>query len=369
PTSPNDADDPRLDYLNQHREEILAYVRQHFDLHIGETELPIEYGNITILDLPGDEGRYAQFHYTTPAGEVPDEITIKNTLFVEDDSWHRSLVCIERNANSGQKFSNEFVAMVFGAHNPVQTLDLNNIELLLRPRDFVYQGMLHIWAGLDHILFLIALLLPAVLVLSSSLNSSPDSDAADADQNAASPSNDPASDTSTAEPSAPFAPAPNFRVAFWNILKIVSIFTIAHSITLSLASLGIVDLPGWIVESIIALSIIFVTVNTFLGSLSDRNWIVIFLFGLFHGLGFASVMSDLPFRMVHLFKVLIGFNVGVELGQIVIVALVFPILFFLRSNAYYQRVILKGGCVVIGLIACIWFVERAFGLGPFLPGV
>ena len=85
-------------------------------------------------------------------------------------------------------------------------------------------------------------------------------------------------------------------------------------------------------------------------------------FGLFHGLGFASVMSELPFRMVHLLKVLIGFNVGVELGQLAIVAVVFPVIFAFRKTRSYVPVCLIGGSLLMGGIATYWFIERAFGL-------
>ena len=237
-------------------------------------------------------------------------------------------MCIERNKKTGEEYEGEFAALVFSADTPEQELDLTNIEMLMRPRDFVWQGVLHIWIGLDHILFIITLLLPAVLLYQE----------------------------------ASWKPVPEFRTAFWNIIKIVTIFTVAHSITLSLAALGVVRMPSRIVESVIAFSIILVALNTISPKFREKNWLIIFVFGLFHGLGFASVMSELPFRMVHLVKVLIGFNVGVELGQLAIVAAVFPVIFVLRKASMYTPVILRGGSLVTASIACYWFIERAFAL-------
>ena len=248
-----------------------------------------------MLDLTAEEGNYAQFFYETPVGTSPTIIEITNRLFTDEDFTHRSLVCIEHNKRTGEKFVGEFTAMVFGSHNPVQELDLTNIELLLRPRDFVWQGVLHIWIGLDHILFIVALLFPAVLQWNEGR----------------------------------WEPVKDFRTAFLQILKIVTVFTVAHSITLSLAALGIVRLPSRLIESVIAFSIILVAFNAIWPKARHTSWLIIFAFGLFHGLGFASVMSELPFRMVHLVKVLIGFNVGVELGQLAIVAVVFPIIYLL----------------------------------------
>ena len=319
------AGNSRETVLKENREAILQYIEEHFQITYDEQRVPVEYAEVRIRDLTEEEGNYARYDYVTSSGTVPDSITVRNSLFCEGDPLHRSLVCIEKNQKSGQEFEGEFVAMVFGSHNPVQELDLTNIESLLRPRDFVWQGVLHIWIGTDHILFIVALLLPAVLVRREGK----------------------------------WEPVSDFREAFFSILKIVTIFTVAHSITLSLAALGLIDLQSRLVESVIALSIILVAANTIRPKFNDKTWLIIFGFGLFHGMGFASVMSELPFRMIHLVKVLIGFNVGVELGQLAIVAAVFPIIYCLRSLRLYQPAVLVGGSSVIGLIACIWFVERA----------
>ncbi|MCR9199423.1 MAG: HupE/UreJ family protein [Planctomycetaceae bacterium] len=319
--------DGRMAVLEATREQVLEYISQHYRLEANGELIPLEFTTLGILDLPDDEGRYAQYFYQSAADTaVPDKVTVTNSMFVDDDFIHRSLVCVERNDKSGQTFEGEFAAMVFGSHNRTQELDLTNIELLLRPRDFIWQGVLHIWIGYDHILFIITLLLPAVLMYQ---------------------------DLS-------WRPVGDFKTAFWNIIRIVTIFTVAHSITLSLAALGLVKLPSWIVESVIALSIVLVAINTISPRFRDKTWIVIFGFGLFHGMGFASVMSELPFRMLNLVKVLIGFNVGVELGQLAIVAVVFPLIYLIRRHWTYVPVVLRGGSAVIAAVACFWFVERAF---------
>lgn len=323
-----DSGEGRTEILREHREQVLSYIREHFSVDADGTKIRVEYTDIGVLDLTAEEGNYAQYFYTTPDGTVPDIVTIHNSLFVDDDILHRSLLCLERNRKTGEKYEGEFAALVFSADNATQELDLTNIEMLLRPRDFIWQGVLHIWIGVDHILFIITLLLPAVLVFRE----------------------------------AQWKPVPEFRTAFWNIVRIVTIFTVAHSITLSLAALGLVRLPSRLVESVIALSIVLVALNTISPKFRDKTWMVIFGFGLFHGLGFASVMSDLPFRMVHLVKVLIGFNIGVELGQLAIVAAVFPVIFLLRKAQLYNPLILRGGSLITASIACYWFVERAFAL-------
>ena len=318
----------RLAFLREHRDEAIQYIRAHFYLESEGERLPLEFSEISVLDLPGEEGIYAQYAYRTSAGPVPDSILIHGSLCFENDITHRTLLCMERNSKAEAEVPDEFVAMVLGPHKQEHRIDLTNIESLLRPRDFIWQGVLHIWIGTDHILFIITLLLPAVLIYQE----------------------------------AKWNPVPGFSSAFWNIVKIVSLFTIAHSITLSLTAVGLVDLPSRVVESIIALSIILVAINAIWPKFQDRNWMVIFGFGLFHGMGFASVMAELPFRMLNLMKVLIGFNIGVELGQLAIVMAVFPVIFLLRKSSTYVPFILKGGSLATAAVACIWFVERAFNL-------
>ncbi len=119
----------------------------------------------------------------------------------------------------------------------------------------------------------------------------------------------------------------SFKKSLLSVAAIVTVFTVAHSISLTLAALELVQLPSRPVEIIIALSIIVMAIDNLRPFLPGR-WLVIFLFGLFHGLGFATVLGHLTFRVVDLVKVMLGFNIGVELGQLAIVAVVFPILYF-----------------------------------------
>jgi hypothetical protein len=90
----------------------------------------------------------------------------------------------------------------------------------------------------------------------------------------------------------------------------------------------------------------------------ERRWVMAFLFGLIHGFGFASVLSDLGLPQDALVLALIGFNVGVEIGQLAIVAAFLPLIYFLRHTWFYRRVLLTGGSIVIAILALVWLVER-----------
>jgi hypothetical protein len=153
---------------------------------------------------------------------------------------------------------------------------------------------------------------------------------------------------------------PQFKDAFLNVVKIVTLFTIAHTITLSLATLDIVHLSSRLVESVIALSIILVALDIVVPVFGKRIWWVVFLFGLFHGFGFASVLADMGIDAGFTVLTLLGFNLGVEVGQLIVVAVAFPLLYLLRSAWAYSHVGMPAGATALMLVAGYWFVERAF---------
>ena len=165
-------------------------------------------------------------------------------------------------------------------------------------------------------------------------------------------------------------------VRFTSLLKIVSSFTVAHSITLIVAALGIFILPARLTESLIALSIFYVALeNLFISKFLKQNltkklhafhffanpskrWIVTFLFGLIHGFGFSSVLRDIGLPKDHLISTLLLFNVGIEVGQIIIVLLIFPVLWLIRKK--WQNKVVTIFSIIIGTIGLILFIQRAF---------
>lgn len=140
----------------------------------------------------------------------------------------------------------------------------------------------------------------------------------------------------------------------------VTAFTLAHTVTLALGALGIVNLPGDIVEPLIALSIVYVGIeNVFARRLMPWRPAVVFAFGLLHGLGFASVLQDFGLGSSHFIPKLIGFNVGVELGQLAVIAAAWLALgWFFQRNAWYKMRLAAPVSVAIAVIAAFWVVER-----------
>jgi hypothetical protein len=142
----------------------------------------------------------------------------------------------------------------------------------------------------------------------------------------------------------------------------VTSFTAAHSITLSLAALGLVSLPSRLVESAIALSVVLAAANNIWPVVAHKRWLVAFGFGLIHGFGFASVLAELGLPADALVLSLLGFNAGVEIGQMAIVAVFLPLAFLLRRTRFYLRGVFLVGSWLIMLVALVWLAERVFDL-------
>ena len=140
----------------------------------------------------------------------------------------------------------------------------------------------------------------------------------------------------------------------------ISTFTLAHSITLALGAIGLLRISPSIVEPLIALSIVFVCVENFITvRLSKWRIVTVFSFGLLHGLGFASVLDEVGLAAGNFVTALLGFNVGVELGQLLVVAAcLLSVGLWFGSKGWYRSRISQPASIVVGLIGAYWFVQR-----------
>jgi hypothetical protein len=189
---------------------------------------------------------------------------------------------------------------------------------------FIAEGVHHIVTGYDHVLFLLCLLLPAVL------RRTPEG----------------------------WRAVDRWRQALAPVLGIVTLFTVAHSITLALASLNLVSLSPAFIEPAIAVTIIVAALDNLHPVFGRWRGSVTFLFGLVHGFGFAGVLRELQLPPAEFGWALLKFNLGLELGQVAIVAMVVPLLFLQRHRAAYPRWVLGGGSVAAMVVAGLWLVER-----------
>ncbi len=194
------------------------------------------------------------------------------------------------------------------------------------------EGVWHIWIGFDHILFLLTLLLGATAGRQRS-----------------------AGDRVRESVGRPF------RGVILDVAGIVTAFTVAHSITLAPAVLGWVSLPSRWVEATIAATVLLAAIHNVHPIIPGRRWVIAFVLGLIHGFGFAGVLVDLGLPAGALALALLGFNLGVETGQLAIVALFLPVAFWWRESWFYRRVVLTAGSLAIAAVAAFWLIERSFG--------
>jgi hypothetical protein len=150
-------------------------------------------------------------------------------------------------------------------------------------------------------------------------------------------------------------------ITFRSLLWQVTAFTVAHSITLVLAAQGLVQLRGDIVEIIIALSIVWIAVeNCLYKETSKWRYLVVFSFGLLHGLGFAALLTQYGLPKENFISLLLAFNIGVEFGQLAVLVIAFLLIKLVLRKNWYSNQIKIPASIIIALVGLFWFVERVF---------
>ena len=260
---------------------------------------------------PDSERNGIAFTFAAAGPPLPSEVSIEARLFPYDPQ-HETYV----NAYVVDSLRNQ--DLVDARHPRVAFTTGAAPSFWTVVRRFVAAGVHHIFIGPDHILFVIGLLL-----LGGSLG---------------------------------------------RLLKIVTGFTVAHSITLALATLGLVTAPARVIEPLIALSIVFIGIDNLralrrgAGAPDRRAWLA-FLFGFVHGFGFASVLREFGLPSQALGVALFAFNVGVEIGQATIVLAIAPLIAWIRSaSSNAGRRVAFAGSLVVGVAGLFWFAQRTFGL-------
>ncbi len=292
---------------------IAAYALARFQIQADATACaarPTEQ----LIDRHSD-GAYAVLRFTVDCPGKPRRLDLRYGLFFDVDPQHRGVLQVV--GAGGTR------TLLFSPEQPVQRIDLATTGPWQSVRQFWRDGVKHIWSGYEHVLFLLALLLPAVLRRESDRWR-----------------------------------AVSFRDALGGTFKVVTAFTLAHSITLVLAALGIVHLPAGVVQAAIAASVAVAALNNACPLFVDGRWLVAFGFGLLHGFGFANVLADPGLSPRTVVPALLGFNLGVETGQIMIVSTFLPLAYLARRSWLYQRLTLVVGSSAIALLATIWLVER-----------
>lgn len=279
-------------------EEVAGWIRQYVAISVGDQAC--RPGRVSLqASALGDARVILSMSLRCP--EAPGLLTITENWADRFGPHYRTIVSVQ---GAGGQGGGE---VVLQDDNRRASIDLGQ-PAATRFGDFLLLGIEHILTGLDHLLFLAALLLAAR--------------------------------------------------GIWSILATVTAFTVAHSVTLTLAALGLIDLPARLVEPLIAASIVWVAAENLFGA--EHTWrrlAVTFLFGLVHGLGFAEVMRELHLGGWRLVAGLGGFNLGVEIGQAAVVLVVAPLLIWARGQVWGSRFRIATSVALIA-IGAFWLVER-----------
>ena len=246
----------------------------------------------------------------------PREIEVDYNLFFDLDPSHRGLLRIQHGTGT--------LTAILGPERPKQKFSLAAASRLGQFLDYGREGIWHILIGFDHILFLVCLLLPAVFFLGKR----------------------------------GWEPADRFAPVFWDVLRIVTAFTLAHSITLLASVLEVISLPSDWIEVTIALSIMLSACLNLQKRIRISHWKLALVFGLIHGMGFANGLRELGLSPHYFIETVLAFNIGVELGQIAAVAAVgIPVIWLAKETSTKQRIMTYGSLGVL-LVSFIWLVQR-----------
>ena len=321
-------DEEMLSILAENQGTLTAYLDEHIDVGANGQQWPLVFGDAELFfsDAAEDDDNYVVFPFTAEVSvnPVPRELEVRFDPFVDEISGRDGLLLIGNDWQNGVIDNGSDWLTGFDAETRTQTIDLGDPSWFRNLTSSVKLGVDHIRTGPDHILFVLVLLLPSVLVFTRR-----------------------------------WEPAPSFGSSLWRVLKIVTMFTVAHSITFSLAGLEILPLPSpRIVESIIALSIAAAALHNIRPLAANKEWIISFAFGLFHGMGFASLVSGLDVDRSTQLVSLLGRNIGIEIGQAIVVIVLFPALFFLRRTRYYLP-FLTAASIALAIAALGWVIERS----------
>jgi hypothetical protein len=267
-----------------------------------------------------NDGLYVRQRFSGPSIPAPVRfVVVRYGFFNQNDKLGRAFFKLQ--------LGQEEISSVFDSSKDTQRFALGESKRLATMGLFVEEGAMHIWGGPDHLLFLFTLLLPGLMLLQ------------------------PRSDTSRV----------GTHAAGLFALKVITAFTLAHSVTLLASVMDWISLPSRWIESAIALSIMLSAALNLQKRIVLSHWKLALVFGLIHGMGFANGLRELGLSQLYFIEALLAFNIGVELGQIAaVLAVGIPIVLLARndqSKAWLTRWI----SVTVFLIALFWLIERLFG--------
>jgi len=316
PGQPNEPP-PAPDKLLSLQSPITAAIQKSLTIEVDEQAIPLEF--LTQSVVLHNDGLYVRQRFSGSALPADAKfIVVRYEFFTQNDKLGRAFFKLV--------MRNDEISSVFDQASSIQRFALGETKRWSTIGLFTKEGIRHIWEGADHLLFLLTLLLPGLML------------------------------TIRVPDATGFQPSKLAAEKF--ALKVITAFTLAHSITLACSVFGWVSLPDKLIESLIALSIMVSALLNLQKRFHISHWKLAFLFGLIHGMGFANGLKELGLSSNYFLETLFAFNLGVELGQLSAVVLVaLPVLLLVREAASKQR-LLKYGSIGVLLTSMVWLAQR-----------
>ena len=309
---------PAPDKLLSLQAPITTAIQKSLTITVDEQAIPLEF--LTQSVVLHNDGLYVRQRFS--GSNLPADakfIVVRYEFFTQNDKLGRAFFKLV--------MRNDEISSVFDQTSSIQRFALGETKRWSTIGLFTKEGAKHIWEGADHLLFLLTLLLPGLMLIK------------------------PANTVITTDR----------RVAEKFALKVITAFTLAHSVTLACSVLGWVSLPDRFIESMIALSIMVSAALNLQNRFTFSHWKLAFVFGLIHGMGFANGLKELGLSSMYFLETLFAFNLGVELGQLSAVVLVaLPVVFWVKSHEA-KTALLRWGSGAVFLMALFWLVQRLFG--------
>ncbi|WP_416307316.1 HupE/UreJ family protein [Neptunicella sp. SCSIO 80796] len=297
----------------QRQVQIESYLNQNLQLLRGTKACTVQFSAAIQISQHFNEGYLLvplQAHCAASGG-----FSINYTAIFAEDADHKLLLNISA--------PHTRISRVISSRQQQVDFDLGNNQWLSGAMEYIYQGILHIWIGTDHILFLMALLLTCALQRKNKR----------------------------------WVEIDQISQIIKDTAWIVTTFTLAHSITLTATAMDWISLNSRWIELGIAVSVLLAALNNIKPGVLKLGWLT-FAFGLLHGMGFASVLAEVGLPDNQKLLAVLTFNIGVEIGQLTILAIVIPVLIMLRSKTWYQRYGVTAASLVIMIFAAQWSIER-----------
>ena len=294
------------------REAIGRYLQSHLVLSRASNSCTLDSGTPKLSVISGENLITVPFSASCPSG---DSLTVSYSAIFDFDPTHKVLATFTNNEIS--------TSVVLTRQSPSYQLGSHNTGFWDGVLSFIYEGIIHIWIGIDHILFLMALLLTVNLVRRKDI----------------------------------WIGTPTVAPILKETLYLVTAFTVAHSITLTITALGWIAPSSRWVEVGIAVSVLLTALNNIWPVVTRLTWVT-FAFGLLHGMGFASVFAELQSNNNSTLVTVASFNIGVEIGQLVIVLAVLPVLIALRKWQWYPKTLMPLASSIIAIVALNWAIQR-----------